>query len=72
MKGRTNNEDWQARMRYRPSQAEVARLVAWCRSTGEDPTTACVDRWGDVPAGLLRRAPELRGRKGRGGPGPGA
>ena len=61
---RARAEDWESRVRHRPSQAQVRELVAWSHATGEDPIIACVERWGSEPAELLRRAPELRGRKG--------
>ncbi|GJE51458.1 hypothetical protein GOFOIKOB_4517 [Methylobacterium tardum] len=61
---RARAEDWESRVRHRPSVAQVRQLVAWSRTSGEDPIVACVERWGSEPAELLRRAPELRGPKG--------
>lgn len=67
---RARAEDWESRVRHRPSQAQVRQLVAWSLTSGEDPIVACVERWGSEPAELLRRAPPRSGdRRGRGGPG---
>ncbi|WP_092044536.1 hypothetical protein [Methylobacterium pseudosasicola] len=57
-------EDWEARLRHRPSQAQLQRHLAWCRESGADPASSCEERWGAGPATLMRGAPELRGPKG--------
>lgn len=58
-------EDWEARLRHRPSQAQVRKHIAWCRASGADPASSCEERWGAGPATLMRGTPELRGPKGR-------
>lgn len=62
---RKRQEDWESRMRCRPSAAAVRLHVEYCRREGWDPVDSCVERWGDKPAVLMRNAPELRGGKGR-------
>ena len=58
-------EHWESRLRHRPSQAQLQRHLAWCLASGEDAASSCEERWGSGPADLMRRAPELRGPKGR-------
>lgn len=62
---RKRQEDWESRMRCRPSAAAVRLHVEYCRREGWDPVDSCVERWGDKPAVLMRNAPELRGGNGR-------
>lgn len=65
MTPRARQEDWESRLRHRPSQAQVLSHIAWCRASGADPASSCEERWGAGPATLMRSAPELRGPKGR-------
>jgi hypothetical protein len=57
-----SREDWESRLRFRPSQERVRALVAWCALAGEDADAACLARWG-APASLLIRGAR-RPRKG--------
>lgn len=52
-------EDWETRLRYRPTAAQVRALMA---SEGDDAAEACLERWGDFPSHLIRNA--LRPRRG--------
>ena len=62
---KARQEDWESRLRARPSAATVRLHVEYCRREGWDPVDSCVEKWGDKPAILMRNAPELRGGKGR-------
>lgn len=62
---RARQEDWESRLRSRPSAAAVRLHVEHCRREGWDPVDSCLERWGAMPAVLMRNAPEIRGGKGR-------